>query len=76
MHHAPVRLHCSKASLAEKMYTSCSELPSAAYANLGVDFHGEEEAEVGVGRQVVQLLLQLHQPLHSQVHVLQHHPAP
>lgn len=43
-------------------------------AHLGVDLHGEEEAEAGVRLQGVQLLLQLHQPAGCQVHVLQHHP--
>lgn len=43
--------------------------------DLGVYFHGEEESEVGMGREGVQFLLQLHQPLWGQVHVLQQHPA-
>lgn len=42
--------------------------------DLGVDLHGEEETEAGVGLHGVELLLQLHQPTRSQVHVLQHHP--
>ena len=45
------------------------------YTYLGVDLHGEEEAEVGVGGERVELLLQLHQPLRSQVNVLQQHPT-
>ena len=43
-------------------------------ADLGVDLHGEEEAEAGVRLHGVQLLLQLHQPARSQVDVLQHDP--
>ena len=39
--------------------------------NLGVDLHGEEQAEVGMRSERVQLLLQLDQPLGSQVDILQ-----
>jgi len=49
--------------------------PQQVGGQFGVDLHGEEESEGGVGGQVVQLLLQLHEPLRRQVHVLQHHPA-
>lgn len=51
------------------------EIMSLSIIDLGVDFHGEEEAEVGVGSECVKLLFQLHQPLRSQVYVLQQDPA-
>ena len=44
------------------------------YGDLGIDFHGEEEPEVGVGSEGVEFLLQLDQPLWRQVDVLQQHP--
>lgn len=43
--------------------------------DLGIDFHREEESEVGVGSEAVQFLLQLDEPLWRQMDVLQHHPA-
>ncbi len=42
--------------------------------DLGVDLHGEEEPEAGVGGEAVEFLLQLNQPLWGQMDVLQHHP--
>lgn len=48
---------------------------SLSIIDLGIDFHGEEEAEIGVGSECVKLLFQLHQPLRSQVYVLQQDPA-
>lgn len=42
---------------------------------LGVNLHGEEEPETGVGSDGMQLLLKLDQPLWGQVHVLEQHPA-
>lgn len=38
--------------------------------HLGVDLHGEKKAKASVRLHGVQLLLQLHEPTRSQVHIL------
>ena len=43
--------------------------------HLGVDLHGEEESEAGMGSNGVELLLKLYQPLRSEMDILEQHPA-
>ena len=58
----------------EQRHTAAVSPDGGGGRYLGVDLHGEEEPEAGVGLHGVQLLLQLHQPAGGQVDVLQHHP--
>lgn len=51
------------------------KLGSTSIVYPGVDLHGQEQPEVGVGGQAVELLLQGHQPVGGQVDILQHDPA-
>lgn len=51
------------------------KLRSTSIVYPGVDLHGQEQPEVGVGGQAVELFLQGHQPVGGQVDILQHDPA-
>ena len=57
-------------------YTRGRVAGSDSGSYLGVDLHGEEESEAIVGRQAVEFLLELDQPLGGEVDVLEHYPAP